>query len=317
LRAYNGSVTASNPQWSGFGDGILETGINANGTGVSVQFISTCASLKISQTSVPSPGASSSSIQQAFDASLSHKTLSPLSIALLLLATLLYRLLPQTRQSSPSKSDNLLVTTSTAIIIAAYAVGIAGLVMSFTSIESTSSSGVQSMSALNFRTVHGRAGLVLFVLAYGLLPFLLIVTAWSSRTRADGQETHRSRSHEKMPLRNAASMPNVQSPPPVSTSPPTKSRLWSLSRPWTKRPRDDLGTSEDNASISTAPAQLGFEVLNRPARNRPSLSVSPPVDLPHHARSPRRLGDIDWLDRRRALSDVVRYLCQRFCTDLF
>ncbi|GAW05301.1 hypothetical protein LENED_007147 [Lentinula edodes] len=69
LRAYNGAVTSSNTKWAGFGDGTLQTGVNASGTGVDVEFITTCATAISSGSS----SASSSSSSQSGSATSSPK----------------------------------------------------------------------------------------------------------------------------------------------------------------------------------------------------------------------------------------------------
>ena len=59
LRAYNGAVTSSNQKWSGYGSGSLTTGISADGQGVTVQYLSECATFL--GTSTPSSTAATGS----------------------------------------------------------------------------------------------------------------------------------------------------------------------------------------------------------------------------------------------------------------
>ena len=294
LRAYNGSVSQSNPNWSGFGDGNLQTGVNANGAGVSVQFMTSCASMMASSSSSPRKSATMAS---GFDTSLAHKVIAPLSVALLLLATVLYRLsLPVT---NTQKRNHFPLVLSAALSLASWAVGIAGLATAFTGIVSTSATAKQSSPNLNLKTVHGKAGLVLFVAMYGLLPALALVSTCGDRLRiahASSADAHIAEDN------NASSVPSA-TPTPTSTSP--------FSRWFTRDQRKPLSTREkeprqssDNASVHSTAPQRKFEVLNRPARVR-HISMDASSSL-NHGPSIHTLGAIDWLERRRVLSDVVR-----------
>ncbi|KIP07035.1 hypothetical protein PHLGIDRAFT_71712, partial [Phlebiopsis gigantea 11061_1 CR5-6] len=102
LRAYNGSVTSSGQHWSGFGNGKLEGGPNASGQGVNITYLTSCAtqvaqgsgttsgsgSSSSSPTSTGSPSATSGPTPSAtfnrFDTSTIHKSLAPVSVALIL-----------------------------------------------------------------------------------------------------------------------------------------------------------------------------------------------------------------------------------------
>ncbi|EKM59169.1 uncharacterized protein PHACADRAFT_86460, partial [Phanerochaete carnosa HHB-10118-sp] len=99
LRAYNGTISQSNATWSGFGNGQLQGGPSANGQGVTIQYMSSCASA-ISQPSgtgsssghsptssskPPSPTNTGQPIPVSrFDTSTVHKSLAPVSAALIL-----------------------------------------------------------------------------------------------------------------------------------------------------------------------------------------------------------------------------------------
>lgn len=99
LRAYNAELTQSNQKWSGFGDGQLVGGVDATGQGVTIQYMTECASAlspKATQTtafeptSTPtgtgtgSPSPSSSTSTSSYDTSVVHRALAPISIALVM-----------------------------------------------------------------------------------------------------------------------------------------------------------------------------------------------------------------------------------------
>ena len=343
LRAYGASVTQSGQSWSGFGNGELQTGVNANGAGVSVQYITTCAAaLSPSKGSSPtSPGhgsptnpASSSSTSFPFtgqsylyDTSITHKSLAPISLALLLPTIIFYRLSLPPTSGPPLQFSFGLRCTSVLILFVAYGAGLAGLVSSFTSI-STSGTGSGSFSkravssSLILKTTHGQVGIALFVSLYVLTPLLFVVSflRWrmcasskeivgkirAERSRADSSDTA-----EKLNSFRAAADTSQQGVPPTPTpatpsSPEhTPSRrhigLWFRSK--------DLKTPSETASESESPVQRTFEVVNRPNRTRHPSSSGTPTFYEHAHRSstmPRNLSELSWLERRRSVNVMVR-----------
>ncbi|KAF8974764.1 hypothetical protein BDZ97DRAFT_48231 [Flammula alnicola] len=133
LRAYSGIVTASSP---GFGNGQLQTGINADGSGVRVDFLTECASF-VSQpspthvsspssttTSPPSSGSISPTPQapHSFDTSFSHKLLLPLSLVISLPVFLFFRWTQMTLEEGWIPNRHIvLLSLATIVGIAAYA----------------------------------------------------------------------------------------------------------------------------------------------------------------------------------------------------
>ncbi|KAI0254745.1 hypothetical protein BJV78DRAFT_1279851 [Lactifluus subvellereus] len=339
LRAYDATITKSGQQWGGFGNGQLQTGVDAGGQGVSVQYMGTCAGPKgtspgassasphgSSKTSSPSSTSPPSANARRFDTSLTHKSLAPISLALLLPTIIFYRLsLPST--SGPSSQHYLgLRYASVLMLIVAYGAGLAGLVSSFTSI-STSGSGVLSKrsgtsSNAVLKTLHGQVGLGLFIALYGMTPllFLAYFLRWrllastpkeivgqirAERSRADSSDTA-----EKLNSYKSTTDTNQQSSvPPVSPSSPghTPSRrnlgLWFRSQEGIKEESKEAPGSSESAIESESPPPRTFEVVNRPGRMRhPSAGGSPNVHQPTH-RSPRRnLSDLSWLERRRSVN---------------
>ena len=342
LRAYSGSVSQSGQSWSGFGNGELQTGVNANGAGVSVQYITTCAkALSSSKGSSPTtsaghgsptnPTSSSTSFpftgpSQLYDTSIIHKSLAPISLALLLPTVIFYRLSLPPTSGPPLQFSFGLRCTSVLILFVAYGAGLAGLVSSFTSISTSGSTfskrAVSSSTIL--KTAHGQVGIALFVSLYVLIPLLYVVSflRWrmcasskeivgkirAERTRADSSDTA-----EKLnSFKAAADTSQLGVPPtpmPATPSSPehTPSRrhigLWFRSK--------DLKTpSEETTSESeSSPAQRTFEVVNRPNRARHPSSSGTPTFYEHPHRSstmPRNLSELSWLERRRSVNVMVR-----------
>jgi hypothetical protein len=339
LRAYGASVTRSGQQWSGFGNGDLQTGVNANGAGVSIQYITTCAkAIGPSQFSSPTgsvlgsptnpPSSSSTSFpfagqSHSFDTSFVHKSLAPISLALLLPTVIFYRLsLPPTSGPSLQLSFGLRCA-SVLILIVAYGAGLAGLVSSFTSISTTGTgNGLLSRRAVSsntiLKTTHGQAGLALFIALYGLIPLLFLASLlrWrmfassreivgkirAERSRADSTDTAEKLNSYRTTA-DTSQQGVVRPPAPLSSPGDTPSRrhigLWFRSK--------DVKAPSETASESESPVRT-FEVVNRPARTRRPSSGTPTFYEHAHRSStvPRNLSELSWLERRRSVNVMVR-----------
>lgn len=340
LRAYSASVTQSGQQWSGFGNGQLQTGVDATGAGVTVQYISTCASAigtshsasasasspgHHSPTNSPSPSSpsstsgSSSDATRLFDTSVTHKSLAPISLALLLPTIILYRLsLPST--SGPSSQQSLGPRyVSVLMLIVAYGIGLVSLVSSFTSISSSAVISKRAVSSnMVLKTSHGQVGLALFVALYGVVPLLflayiarrqlfastpkeIIGKIRAQRTRADSSDTA-----EKLnSFRGIADTGNQGGVPTRTSAPspvPTPSRrhlgFWF-------RSREGLTSSAESAPESESPVPRTFEVVNRRVRHHSATGTLNIYESIHRS-PPRNLSDLSWLDRRRSVNAVVR-----------
>lgn len=320
LRTYNGAITQPNQNWTGFGNGRLQTGVDANGAGVTVQYFNECVSaiapsLTSSSMSAPTATSSSQPIPQHYSVSNTHIIFAPLSIGLLLPAILLLRLAsPPASVSQPTERNIALVYLSTLIMIGAYATGITGLVFSFTTISFHTSLQKRGPSNIMLRTVHGKAGLTLFVCLYGLIPILYIVHTCRSRQRST-QDGIKKPENTSAPVGSTDTVekPNSVGIDPASTqsvSSPSSSRqrvpgwrghgLWPGSRTLERASTD---TTESTTSVVTP--SRAFEVVNRPQRGqRPSTSGN--ISQYSRTNIPRFLGDLDWLERRRSLNAVVR-----------
>jgi hypothetical protein len=304
-----------------------------------MQYISTCAKAIGSQISptgsghgspTKAPSSSSSSMpfgghSYPFDTSLAHKSLAPISLALLHPTVIFYRLSLPPTSGPPLQLSFGFRCASVLILIVAYGVGLAGLAFSFTSI-STSRNGNVLLSTRSIpsnailKTAHGQVGIALFIALYGLIPlfFLASFLRWRlsaspreivrkiriDRSRADSSDTA-----EKLNSCRAgadSSQQGVVRPSASSSSPGnTPSRkhfgLWF-------RSKDVSGTSE-SASESESPVQRTFEVVNRPARTRNPSASGTPTFYEHVHRSsnvPRNLSELSWLERRRSVNVMVR-----------
>ncbi|KAG9317303.1 hypothetical protein JVU11DRAFT_1501 [Chiua virens] len=324
LRAYNGVITSSGQTLEG-SSGQLQTGLNANGTGVTVQYMTQCAS---QLTSVPtptsSPGAPSSTAtsgtthsSESFNVSFVHKLTAPLSIALLFPAILVARLaLPPANVTHQTNRRNPAFYLASVIAILAYGLGVAGLVTSFTSIRSTVGVTKRSATSLILRTPHGIAGLILVIALYVVVPLLFLFLFFRPVQRLPGKEVERSeaaadRSNSADTAEKLGSNPaprQTQYPPSPPASPRVRLHSWGGSSFWLGRRSREGRTSIDSESMHSSGPQRAFEVVNRPARVRrasinglayPNIEVYQRVPV-----VPRSLGDVDWLDRRRSLNAV-------------
>ncbi|KAF8231918.1 hypothetical protein L208DRAFT_1274765 [Tricholoma matsutake] len=314
LRAYAGVITSSNMTWSGYGSGQLQTGINADGSGVRVQYMSQCASMITNSLSSSSPsptnrppsGPSNNppSASYPYNTSDVHKILAPISLAVFQPIFLFLRVF-----SSSDNGSGLPIrhVSSALLLLIAYGLGIAGLVMSFTTI---SASGLESGHSPTLKTGHGIAGLIFFVCLYGLIPGLYIIFLCFQRSgillgyvqcgKHEAERTACPDSHEKLDSVDEPSTPHSihNTSPPSSPRPRTNS--WGPSSNL-----QDGWLSSDSESFGSAGPLRTFEVVNRPRTRRTSGSwpVPPGENLLQQPTS-KSLGDIDWLQRRRRLNAV-------------
>ncbi|KAK7061713.1 hypothetical protein R3P38DRAFT_2831102 [Favolaschia claudopus] len=319
LRAYNGLVNSTHPKWSGFGNGQPQTGPNANGAGVENKFVTTCA---VAIAPPPPPPSNSSSNQggsqsgddgssqpnnpsprPSLDTTFLHKLLAPLSVGLLLPAFLLFRLTSiPFNGSRGSPLTHALYHVSCFLGVVGYGLGVAGLVLAFTTLSSSDSTAKPSLLS----TTHGQAGLALFILLYGLL-FLLAILHLLTRCMKRELVTERKRTDsdvtEKEPL------PRSTLTPSPAFSFRRQASSWGPSS-WRKVREDSLsvdsGSGEMPDFANPPSAQRTFEVLNRPARTRRGSGSHSSMPLTHlsHQSGSQSLGDLDWLNRRRSLTAV-------------
>ena len=325
LRGYAGSVTSANPTWAGFGNGQLQTGVNADGSGVRVTFITECASLLPTTSNSTTPSNSSGSTNSSgptsgptnstgpspsplsfYNASFLHKLLSPSSLVLSFPILLFFRWINTTVGVELTPKRRVFVAIFVILAFGAYAVGVAGIVLSFTTI-----SNMSSTQNPHLKTTHGIAGLSFFAVLYALVPFLYLASALfglhlsvsdqiqSSATTPNSIEINDK--FDALPLRSSV---HNTSPP---SSPRPRSQSWDAIN--VLRPSTDEGLSCDSTPSATTPQRV-FEVVNRPSRTHkasgtwrmPDNAQESPQPLP----TTRALGEIDWLLRRRAVHAVVR-----------
>ncbi|GJE84122.1 hypothetical protein PsYK624_001970 [Phanerochaete sordida] len=323
LRIYDGSLSPSNPTWSGSGNGTLQSGPTADGTGVTVTFMKNCASpvsgssgtgsssglSPTSSTGLPSPTKTGSTVAVArFDTSVVHMSLAPVSAALILPAIVFYRLsLPSvsSAQVSNSRIGFFYLTSVTALV--AFALGVGGLATAFTSLHYTTSSIVKRSSVPHLSTAHGRAGIALFVGLYGLVPALIaasILLKWRDNDMALAAKRQRTTSNdlaEKIGLRSSS--PFIPDALPAE-APHAPERVSSGDRlsPWpfghiAARRSSESATADGHSSPSTQ----SFEVVRR-GRHASGQSLAAFSDPRPNA--PRNLSDLSWMDRRRSVNTV-------------
>ncbi|KJA24664.1 hypothetical protein HYPSUDRAFT_38750 [Hypholoma sublateritium FD-334 SS-4] len=330
LRAYTGVLTPSNATFAG---GQLQSGINADGSGVQVKFLTNCASVnavpkpsststsntpsmtgtKPSQTSPSQTSSVASPDITTFQTSFSHKLLLPLSTALLTPVVLFFRwgkTSPQSGWTSTFRAP--LVSAFSMLGLTAYGVGIVGFILAFTTISSTSST-----SHIHLATGHGIAGLIFFVCLYVLAPLLYLSlvffdlrtrsTSASQWTQSDAGLANDEK-RDSVPMQPRSNTPSLQNTTPPTTPRP-RAMSWDTSVKLKPPSHDDGGVSSESPPSSTPTPHMptGFEVLNRGKRVRKLSEPWEASSVPGargHVPSTRRLGEIDWLLRRRSLNAV-------------
>lgn len=191
LRSYSGTVSSSNDKWSGFGNGKLQSGIAASGTGVMVQFLTpSCPSIAASPSSSSTPSPSSTilpvpSTTFSYDASALHRGLSPASVALFLPAYLLFRMSGVSLRESPTTTLSPFRIGILSLLFgsAAYGLGVAGFALSLTTTKQHDHLlSKRAFSRGTFlKTTHGAAGFGLFICLHAALPIAIYLSARSSR----------------------------------------------------------------------------------------------------------------------------------------
>ncbi|KZT24519.1 hypothetical protein NEOLEDRAFT_1067266 [Neolentinus lepideus HHB14362 ss-1] len=331
LRAYNGSVTDSNQQWSGYGSGTLQSGVNADGEGVKVQYMTRCAvALQATASGYPTPSSgpaqpsttSGTAPSTTSDTSSSHKLLPPLSLGFLMIAVLAYRLAEPSLNTQAHGRHIALFYGATLLTVVCYGVGIAGLVVAFTSQNGVTK---HSSSGSTLVTTHARAGIALFICLYGLIPLLMAAYAgWRylhrptppSQDEPGAANLGRARSNSRDTAEKLNSAGDADASPVNGTdrsTPGHRRRLHS----WGGQGllpafmgRSARRSSESHAeTVSSSGPQRSFEVVNRPHRPRHSSgnSLMPFSNDPHYQRvpvAPRSLSDLSWFERRRSVNAV-------------
>jgi hypothetical protein len=199
------------------------------------------------------------------------------------------------------------------LCLAGYALGIAGLAISFTTISSPDANRPSPLS-----TTHGRAGLALFICFYGGLLLLITVSTKHAKDELEA-EREESRKRADSDVTEKGQLPRDAQTPSPALSTRRRTQSWGPSS-WRKVREDSLSIdsgSAEMADLSPPPAQRAFEVLNRPARTRRASGsrLSVPLTNMSHPTGSHSLGDLDWLNRRRSLTAVVcsRFTSWRFC----
>ncbi|KAF7332199.1 hypothetical protein MKEN_00100900 [Mycena kentingensis (nom. inval.)] len=302
LRAYNGLASPSHPKWSGFGDGTLQSGINARGTGVTNTFVSNCAVAIAppppTSSADPTPPSNSDPTPPAnftvtFDASIVHKSFAPVSLALLLPSLLMYRHSSLFFNSVQPPLSRAMCYFSLVLAGVGYGLGVAAIATSFTS----------TTAPRHLGSTHGRAGLALFILLYGFVP-LMAVLPYARRSRQSvATQNHDSRKSADSDVSEKERLP----PSAHSPSPPASTTRRKQQSSWRRNIREDSmsvdsGETGDWQQTSSATAPRSFEVLNRPARTRRASTSQQAWTSP--TPSSQSPADMEWMNRRRSLTIV-------------
>lgn len=329
LRAYDASLTRTNETWSGSGSGSPTTGASADGQGVTVQYMTQCAvSLgSTSSTSSSSPtssnsptsssdpgktGQSSTSPGVVYNVSILHKSLPAVSAALFLPALVLYRL------STPFAGQRQFVGPSLGLMYlsilvgaTAYAIGVVGFAIGFTSISAVSAIVKRSSSSLHLQTAHAKAGLAIFAALYLLVPFLQLFAIWYHRRKPKGTEQVDGKMRSDSVMEKLSMNGERRAVSPSGRSERTshegegkrRVRSWAGIGTWAgiASRRSNETTTDDQT-----PSQPSFEVVNRPTRQRRvSANSLAAFSDPRPTHTPRNLSDMSWLDPRRSVSGMV------------
>jgi len=343
LRAYNGVITRSNDQsWGGFGNGQLQSGANANGTGVTNAYMDTCAtridpdapppSSTTSQGPTPTPtssGSPNTAVTHPYNVSIIHKILAPLSIALVLPVILLHRLSsPSLGSSSEPSPSSLPVFTLLIPVFFIFGLGVAGLVTSFTSISHDRSLVKRAEPSPYLQTGHGVAGVALAAAFYVAVPTVFLFSLFT-RHRRDERISLSQSEPEKSAARSPSPSTLILDSTPDHQPSPNHSRSQSstgLLQFWRRstdrsRSSDADGDEFGVRDIPSPPQSRGFEVVNR-AKNAQRTSSHSAGGLTDHSlghrrtHTPVRLGEISWLNRRRMVNSVVCTRSNR-CREIF
>lgn len=334
LRAYKGVITTSGDQsWGGFGNGQLQSGPNASGAGVTNTYMDACATQlspdvpsPTKTTHGPSPtsnGSPNTAVTYPYNVSITHKILAPLSVALVLPVILVQRLFSPSLKSSPEPPPSpSLVPILLIPGFAAFGLGIAGLITSFTSISYDPSLIKRAESLLYFRTRHGIAGVVLAAAFYVAVPIIFLFSLFMRRLSGKRHLLPRDEA-EKLGARSPSPSTlvldgTIDHPPSISHSRSQSStgllQFWKRSMDRSRS--SDTDGDEFGVRDPPSPRQAkGFEVVNRPRHTQRASSHSMSGLIDHGPDRvggyiPMRLGEINWLSRRRMVNTVV---CTHWC----
>ena len=271
-----------------------------------------------------STGTPNTAIVQAYNVSILHKILAPLSVGLALPAVLVYRIYsPSLKLSleSPPGSSSIFTPLIPGFII--FGLGIAGIVTSFTSISYNPSLAKRVDSSLYLQTAHGIAGVVLAAAFYVAVPVVFLVSLFL-RHRSGGRVSLPQDEAEKLAARSPAHSTPVldgtldrQHSPNHSRSQSSTGLLqfWKRSTDWSRT--SDTEGDEFGVRDPPSPEQSkGFEVVNRSKHTRGASSHSMSGLIDHgiaRPHTPSRLGEISWLNRRRMVNTVVCARSSLYC----
>ncbi|KAG8838748.1 hypothetical protein FRB91_007419, partial [Serendipita sp. 411] len=178
-----------------YDDGILGSGVDTNGRGVTVEYVTECASATApgttstanepQQTDSNGPSNPNARDRLEYTTSTAHKALAAVSVPVILAAVLFSRWSRQSSDQHRQNTTGSLDVTSIRLLIlvaaAAWAAGVAGFATSFTSIKrnpapKTNLQRRDTGTGPGFvATPHAVVGCILFALTYVVAPLVLII----------------------------------------------------------------------------------------------------------------------------------------------
>lgn len=349
LRAYNGSIQSSSDHWSGYGDGNLGTGLTASGSGVTVQYLSQCATFTSSSNSgsttgdganptpTPTPSQQTHYSESILDGSPVHKIFSPVSIALLLPAILLYRASTGPLVQPMASSVSIAFASSGGIVATtAYVLGIVGFALGVSRSNDDSPTTTLRRRAESvtthvpfLSTAHSRAALVLFVFVYGILP-LLAAALYMTKRRDPKDPTRPELEHNRKTTDETVTKTLVGTGPGekgtarssedelgrrsrrsvdsqavggteegLEMAPRPQSGIFSTFNAATAKSHRKSTATLQSSSPPSAYTPTKFEVVNRP--NRSSVVGNGNGNGHAYSHLPRNPSELSWIERRRSV----------------
>jgi hypothetical protein len=252
--------------------------------------LSQCSSPRDANPSDPSsqlpPSDHTQNISQK--ASIVHKTLLPIALALFVASYLVFRPLIGETWSPYSRKSRPIIILSICLVISSLACYLTGVIM----VGRTITTHAKKRSLAHSR--HGLAGLTLGILLYGSFLAYSVHTAFKLLLVARRGQKVGSSSRRRVidSMDSSSDSPSTETPPSLRAS---------STFPLHGTPR----RSSQSVEVKTPDSRGGFEVLNRP-RHTSHPGENPRPHRPSDPNSSRELADIDWLMKRRSLHTVVR-----------
>ncbi|PVG03601.1 hypothetical protein CPB86DRAFT_804086 [Serendipita vermifera] len=197
LRATTALITHTNQtDWGPQATEALGSGVNTNGQGVTVEFLTQCAQAANNSppgSNPPSSGNNNNqnSSSQVYNVGAVHKALAPVSIVVILVSILLLRSQFGSASSDDGPTSGQKIAFATMFL--GWALGTAGFATSFTTAKKNTlttslvlSKRASSTGAGFISSAHAIVGIILFVLAYIAAPIFIFTWRRAGITKEKG-----------------------------------------------------------------------------------------------------------------------------------